>query len=156
MPGFSRGELTKAKLREVEGGREELSFQFNPSELKVSKSAQWSRAPVRSAERASEPEFVGVQPATVSIDAFFDEWESAAGDVSKPINTLMKWTLPTEESLKQYKPRPPTLAFEWGLNSTLEGFQGFLRQVNATYVMFLPNGTPVRATASIQLEEVPT
>jgi nucleoid-associated protein YgaU len=37
----------------------------------------------------------------------------------------------------------------------LQSFQGFLKTVNARYTMFRHDGTPIRATATITLEEAP-
>jgi nucleoid-associated protein YgaU len=46
------------------------------------------------------------------------------------------------------------LRFVWGTSPVLQSFQGFLKTVTARHTMFRFDGTPVRATATITLEEV--
>jgi hypothetical protein len=62
---------------------------------------------------------------------------------------------PTESSVKKKKPQPPILVFEWGTNGALTDFRAYLKQLTAKYVLFQPDGTPIRATANITLEEAP-
>jgi len=45
--------------------------------------------------------------------------------------------------------------FQWGSSSTLSDFRGFLRSVSARFTLFRVDGTPIRATCNIRLEEVP-
>jgi hypothetical protein len=71
------------------------------------------------------------------------------------VKTLFEWTKPTPQSIQRRLPRPPVLGFEWGSNRVLADLQVFLKTVNAKYVLFKPDGTPVRASATITLEEVP-
>ena len=47
------------------------------------------------------------------------------------------------------------LGFEWGSNRVFEGYRCFLKTVQARYTLFKPDGTPVRATCQITLEEIP-
>jgi nucleoid-associated protein YgaU len=57
-------------------------------------------------------------------------------------------------SIARSLPQPPLLRFIWGPNPVLQAFQGYLKSVQAKYTMFRRDGTPVRATATISLEEV--
>jgi nucleoid-associated protein YgaU len=148
--------LQKATLTVVQGlgAPPLLKFKYNPTEYSITKSAQWNRPPVASAASATEPQFTGSLPATVQMEIFFDAFEELMGDVSGDIDTLLEWTKPTELSISMGLPQPPLLAFNWGMNSVFQGFQGFLQSVTARYTMFRIDGTPVRATANITLEEV--
>lgn len=150
--------LEKARLRVVSGGAggpPELRFAFNPTEYTVAKSGTWTRPPTKGARSASTPEYHGGNPMTLQLEIFFDAWEDAAGDVTRPVKTLLEWTIPTESAHNRGPANPPLLTLEWGRNSTLTGFRGFLKSVSAKYTMFRGDGTPVRATATINLEEVP-
>ncbi len=149
--------LEKASLRAVSGDPKtrQLKFSYNPSELSTSKSANWHRPTTNSAKTATQPQFAGVQAQSVQMEIFFDEYEDLLGDVSDDVKTLFEWTKPTPSSLRKNLPNPPILAFEWGSNKVLAGFQGYLSKVSAKYTMFRADGTPIRATASISLEEVP-
>jgi nucleoid-associated protein YgaU len=149
--------LKKAGLKVVSGDAKtsHLTFAYNPTELSTEKSAQWHRPTTPSAVSTTNPEFGGSEPQSVSMEIFFDVYEDLFGDVSDDIKTLFEWVRPTASSRSKGLPSPPILAFEWGSNKALADFRGFLKHVSAKYTMFRADGTPIRATASISLEEVP-
>ena len=89
------------------------------------------------------------------MEIFFDAFEELAGDVSKDVDTLFTWTKPTPVSRTAGSPQPPLLMFQWGTSSALSDFRGFLSSVSARYTLFRIDGTPIRATCNIRLEEVP-
>jgi len=148
--------MSKARLVEVDGDKTELEFHFNPKEYSLSKSATWNRPTNKSAKHAAKPEFGGVQPQSVTMELFFDDWEKAQPSLMDDVKKLMEWLKPSDKSLDKKKPQPHILKFQWGNNETLSGFQGFLKSVGVKYTMFKSDGTPVRATANVTLEEVPT
>jgi hypothetical protein len=154
---LSGGQLEKAILRVVDGDPEtrELRFMYNPAELTTSKSANWNRPQQQGARSAGRPQFTGAGPQTVQMEIWFDAWDAADADVTGCVMTLFEWTKPTPQSIQRRLPRPPVLGFEWGSNRVLTDLQVFLKTVNAKYVLFKPDGTPVRASATITLEEVP-
>jgi hypothetical protein len=154
--GISGLTLPKATLTVVDGAgvTPMLKFQFNPTEYTVSKSARWNRTPTRGAESATEPDYVGTNPTSVTMQVFFDASELPGGDVSADVSTLMEWTRPTPVSQAMNRGQPPLLRFIWGMNPVLQSFQGYLKSVRANYTMFRMDGTPIRATANISLEEV--
>ena len=49
--------------------------------------------------------------------------------------------------------RPPVCVFTWGRGSS---FQGVVEGVAVGYTMFLPDGTPVRATCSFRIAIQPS
>jgi len=57
------------------------------------------------------------------------------------------------DTLSTNTPSPPWVVFGWG---TFTSFVAIVKQVQAQYTMFRPDGTPIRATCSVTLEEVPT
>lgn len=145
--------MAKASLA-AEDGSKELKFRFNPKELSISKAATWNRPTNKGAKSSTKPEFGGVQPQTVQMELFFDDWEGS-GNLVKDIEILLGWLKPTDQSINQtQKPQPQALKFHWG-QGPLADFKGFLKSVSAKYTMFKPDGTPVRATAQISLEEIP-
>lgn len=148
--------LPKATLAVVDGVGVPplLMFHFNPTEYTVTKSARWNRPPTRGAESSTPPEFTGSDPTTIGMEIFFDAFEEPAGDVSGDVDTLLTWTRPTPVSIARGLPQPPLLRFVWGTNPVLQSFQGFLKNVQARYTLFRRDGTPIRATATISLEEV--
>lgn len=151
------GQLKKAMLKVVDGDppTRELRFMYNPAELSTSKSANWNRPQQRGASSAGRPQFTGAGPQTVQMEIWFDAWDATDADVARCIKTLFEWTKPTPSSITRRLPRPPVLGFEWGSNQVLADVRVFLKTVNAKYVLFKPDGTPIRASASVSLEEVP-
>jgi len=151
------GALQKAILRVVDGDPEtdKLSFMYNPAELTTAKSANWNRPQQKGAGSAGKPQFTGAGPQTVQMEIWFDAWDAADADVTGCVKTLFEWTKPTPASIKKKLPRPPVLGFQWGSNQILQNLMFFLKTVNAKYVLFKPDGTPIRASATISLEEVP-
>jgi nucleoid-associated protein YgaU len=150
--------MTKAILT-ADDGSSSVKFRYNPKELSVSKSATWNRPTNKGAKSSSKPEFGGVQPQTVQLEIFFDDWDNEEGpnqgDLMKDIETLLGWLKPSKKSVNDKKPQPKALQFLWGQGPLAE-FKGFLKSVSAKYTMFKPDGTPVRATVQIALEEIPT
>ena len=145
-------------LRVVEGtvsGPSELAFHFNPGEYAVSKSASWSRPQVRGGKDTGRPEFQGANPQTLQFETLFDEMSASGATVAAAVNTLLEWVKPTDDSIQRQKPQPPIVMFEWGDNPAITSFRGYLKQVSARYLLFDGTGKPLRATANIQLEEVP-
>jgi hypothetical protein len=132
-----------------------LKFKYNPEQYTVAKSSEWTRPRAPGAESTPEPDYTSTNPTTVSMEIFFDAFEDLAGDVSKDVSTLLTWTKPTPLSRTTGAPQPPLLMFQWGSSSALSGFRGFLKSVSAQYTLFRIDGTPIRATCNITLEEVP-
>ena len=151
------GQLAKAVLKVVDGDPKtmKLPFMYNPAELTTAKSANWNRPQQKGAGSAGKPQFTGAGPQTVQMEVWFDAWDAADADVARSVMTLFEWTKPTPTSITKKLPRPPVLGFEWGTNLILADLKFFLKTVNAKYVLFKPDGTPVRASATISLEEVP-
>jgi hypothetical protein len=154
---LSGGRLARATLTVVDGDPKTrtLEFMYNPAELSTSKSANWNRPQQKGAASSGQPQFTGAGPQTVQMELWFDAWDAADADVKSSVMTLFEWTKPTPSSIQKKLPRPPVLAFKWGVNNPLDDLQVFLKTVNAKYVLFKPDGTPVRASASVSLEEVP-
>jgi hypothetical protein len=149
--------LEKAMLIVVDGVGVPMTlrFKYNPEQYTIEKSAEWNRPQATGAESTPPPQYVSTNPASVSMEIFFDAFEELAGDVSKDVETLFTWTKPTPPSRNGGQPCPPLLSFQWGSGSPLSEFRGYLSKVSARYTMFRVDGTPIRATCTITLEEVP-
>ena len=151
------GALEKAMLIVVDcvGVPMMLRFKYNPEQYTIEKSAEWNRPQAPGAESTPEPDYTSTNPTTVSMEIFFDAFEELHGDVTKDVETLFTWTKPTPVSRVGGAAQPPLLMFQWGSSSTLSDFRGFLRSVSARFTLFRIDGTPIRATCNIRLEEVP-
>jgi nucleoid-associated protein YgaU len=129
-----------------------LVFRFNPKEYTLQKSASWQRSPVRGAAQTAMPEFTGAQPRSLALELFLDASDSDSGNVAKDIELLLSCLTPLPDTVDANTPSPPFVRFSWG--STI-AFIGVVRSVSARFTLFRPDGTAVRATCDLQLEELP-
>ena len=149
--------LEKAMLIVVEGGGVPmmLHFKYNPEQYTIEKSAVWNRPTAPGPESTPDADYTSTNPASVSMEIFFDAFEELQGDVAHDVETLFTWTKPTPISRLEGDPQPPVLMFQWGSSNGLTNFRGFLTSVSARYTLFRIDGTPIRATCNIRLEEQP-
>ena len=151
------GKLEKAyiKLKQppASGGGDlgQVTFQFNPKEYTVQKTASWESKPAKGAKTTSMPEFKGAEPRSMTIEIFLDAHESSSGDITKDIETLFRCCTPVDSSVGQNKPSPPFVVFGWGPKIS---FDAFVKKVSAKYTLFKPNGTPARAICTVDLQEL--
>ncbi len=148
---------TVATLRVVEGvvaGPTELYTHFNPGEYTIAKSSTWNRPQMKGGKQTGKPEFGGANAQTLQMELLFDDSMSGA-NVAAAVATLIEWVKATDDSVNKKKPQPPIVVFEWGKNPALTSFRGYVKQVQAKYLLFTGSGKPLRATANVTLEEVP-
>ncbi len=131
--------------------------QFNPKELTIDKSNDWQSGKGgqsgsgpwagkgQTSGDAPELEFVAAEPRTMGFELLFDRFEEQ-GNVHKEFVVPL---LALAEPLPELK-RPPRVRVTWG---TLPAFEGVIVSVSTKYTMFLPDGTPVRATVNLTLKE---
>lgn len=113
---------------------------FNPNQLTIQKSTNWRVVPT--AERdVPTSQFTYGEPATLSMDLFFDTYEDG---IDVRAHTHGIYTLTTVEEHGELH-RPPLCMLVWGTFSFGES-QWVLKSLNQRFTMFLENGTPVRAT----------
>jgi nucleoid-associated protein YgaU len=129
-----------------------IPFQFNPKELTIQKAAKWERKPARGAKSAGPPEFKGADPCKMTLEIFFDATDTLDGSVVTRVEQLFACCVPTDASLGKKKEIPPLVVLHWGKVSS---FTAFVTSVSAKYTLFTPDGTPIRATCSVALEEMP-
>lgn len=148
--------MARARLSEVDGGSS-LELRFNPKELSIQKSAEWTRQPNKGAANTSKPEFAGAKPRTLTMELLFDDWDDDAKGpkLTKQIEQLMAWMTPTKKSMRDSLPQPAILQLMWGSSEAVAQFQGFIKSCTAKYTLFAQDGTPIRATAQLSMEEIP-
>lgn len=146
--------LSKARLDVVDRGsstitRSSVAFSFNPKELSVTKSSSWSPNTSPNAAGPSTQTYVATEPRTITMDLFFDGWETATEDVGDDVDALLGWIGVAGHMSNDQQARPPTLRFSWGR----QVFECYLTQVNARFTMFRADGAPLRATVGVTLRE---
>lgn len=129
-----------------------IPFQFNPKEFSIQKSAKWTRKPLKGTKTAGPPEFTGADPFKLTLEVFFDATDSLDASVVKRVEQLFSCCLPTDESLDKKNGSPPVVVLRWG---NITSFTAFVSSVQAKYTLFTADGTPIRATCSVALEEMP-
>jgi nucleoid-associated protein YgaU len=134
------------------GALARVQLQFNPARLSMTKSVSWRRKPARMASQASLPEFVGSGPRTLSLEVFLDATATHDKSVEKNVEQLMVACVPTPRSLAAKKPASPWVRFDWG-TATTTSFDGVLTMFSVSYPLFDVDGTPLRATCSLTIEE---
>ena len=144
--------LKKASATGGVGNLGEVKFQFNPDQFTVTKTAAWRNKPGKGAKQASMPEFTGSEPRSMSVDIFLDAAGPPVRNIVADVNLLFSCCTPAAESLTKNRPSPPFVLFGWG--STMQ-FEAYVQSVSVKYTMFKQDGTPIRATATLDLQGDP-
>lgn len=123
---------------------------FNPNRLTVSRSAKWDDQ--QSAKRDNpELQFTGADPSTLTIDLFFDTYDTPKKKKdSVRVSTGKLLHLQTVEK-HGTKHRPPVCQLTWGQQAVF--FQGVLTQLETQFTLFMEDGTPVRATCKCTFKQ---
>lgn len=128
-----------------------IKFQFNPKELTLSKAAKWIRESNKKSKGAGVPEYKGPDPGKLSLEMFLVAMEDDPQSVVKTVEMLFKCCVPHPDSEQKKKESPPWVRFSWG---QIKGFVGYIASVSVKYTLFTPAGLPIRATATVNLEEM--
>jgi LysM repeat protein len=136
----------KATLTDLDS-HTSLEVQFNPSQLQLGDSARWR--PQNNTTRPSLSYESG-DPSTLRLELWFDATRGG-GDVEADHLRPLKALLQAQVRAGGGRPpsRPPYVQFAWA------GFRfvGVVTRLDVQYVMFRPDGTPVRAKAMLTLTE---
>jgi phage tail protein X len=133
----------------------DVDFQFNPSQLVLSKSAQWTTRLAPKFRFASIPEFNGANPYTMQMQIFLDSSMTPSGTtVQDEVEALLSCCEVTLASIAADQPCTPWVFFQWGSFSTAS-FIAYVESVQATYTLFNPSGTPIRATCDLTITQIP-
>jgi len=126
-----------------------LTLQYNPESLKISRSqAVTSQATVASESKKADNGTAPQRDSTMQFAVTFDTYEQRESVYAKYIKTLEMFV-----GYDQGKHAAPTLLITYG-NFTHElspqfKMKGKLDTLDVEYTMFLKNGTPVRAKATL-------
>jgi hypothetical protein len=145
----------------------ELSFQYNPTEFTLEKSAQNAEISIPGLD-SPLLQFVRGQNERLTLELFFDTTENGMGTGATSVTTL---TDPFY-SLIKIKPAdhaPPIVSFVW--NSNIPGsnlsewtggnqgradFTGVVESIRQRFTLFSPEGVPLRATLNLVIREYKT
>lgn len=136
-----------------------ISCIFRPNELSISKNAHWEGPTTTGARAGAQDDtlpmlnvphkrFRGGEPAHMTLNLFFDTTDTGQ-DVRNYTDKLFTLTIIQKDTQKT-SPKPPYCRFVWG---KIVSFMAYVTDVNVRLTFFKPNGTPVRAEASVTLEQ---
>lgn len=144
--------LSHAKIINLDGGGAAVECLFNPKEYSFSKHNTWSAGQTKG-HNMPQLEFGGGQPATLQMQLFFDTY-AAGKDVRKKYTNAI-WNLmmvdPSLMDPKTKKSRPPKVRFQWG---SAWSFDAVITSISQKFTLFLPDGTPVRATLDVAFQQI--
>lgn len=145
------GELVKATITNLDTD-ESVEVHFNPTEYTFSKSLNW-QVPKKKGANVPPLEFNGGNPTDLKVSLLFDTYETGEDVRKKYTNAI--WDLAMVNAQKKdpktKKGQPPKCEFRWG---TMWSFKAVVGAVTAKYTMFLPDGTPVRATLDVTFKQI--
>jgi hypothetical protein len=140
-------------------GTPAVQCMFNPSEYTFAKQNTWVRADAKGAN-VPQLEFGGGGAATLTLQLFFDTYSGAKGNSGEIMDVRKRYTdavwklMLVEESLKDpktNKARPPKVRFQWG---KAWSFDAVITSITQRFTLFLPDGTPVRASLDVTFEQI--
>jgi nucleoid-associated protein YgaU len=135
-----------------------IQCMFNPKEYTFSKQNTWNKAKTPG-KNAPPLEFGAGNPATLQLQLFFDTYASSqrsgeAEDVRDKYTNFIWQLMLVDPKLKNKKTklgRPPRVRFQWGKTWT---FNAVITSITQKFTLFLPNGTPVRATVDVTFQQL--
>lgn len=141
--------MPKAFIENLDTG-ERISVLFNPKEYRISKSNSWPSY-ATSGGNLPNTVFGGGMPAQMSVQLFFDTYDEKM-DVRRHTNKIAKlMEVKIQEEGEGRKLRPPKVKFHWGLSWT---FKAVILSMTTNFTLFLPTGTPVRATVDVTFQQI--
>lgn len=135
----------KAKITILDGPNknQEINVMFNPSEYSIIYTAQIEE------QKNKDPSFDKVKVDDFPVKLIFDTYEMPEKtDVRKITEKIVKLIMPYGEG--RTKKRPPVCLFSWGKFS----YKGIITKVDQKFILFLPDGTPVREELSIVFKAI--
>ena len=133
----------------------DVSFLFNPEAIRVTKALK-PREQRQAGQDAAHLQFTGGDSLKLEFgEILFDTFEDRTSVYSTHVQGLEK-LIHVNEDLH----RPPRVLFVWGqgfgdAGGKINTGTWYITALDVNYIMFLPNGTPVRAKCKLTLTEVP-
>lgn len=131
--------------------RGRITFQFNPRDLTLSKSAKWGRDAQKGGKKSAVPQFSGAEPSKLALEMFLDASDTQDDSVVRTVEQLFACCVPTDESHQVKAGCPPWVVFHWG---AVTSFTAYVKSVSVKYTLFTTGGMPIRGTATVNLEEI--
>jgi nucleoid-associated protein YgaU len=144
--------LEKALLTNTVTGAK-IPVQFNPEEYTLSRDINYAQAVIPGLS-APMLQFVNGNLQTLEMELFLDSYEkykignTVVNEAQSDVRVLVKM-ITDLMSIEASSHAPPVLLFTWGSLA----FTCVLARLTQRYVMFLPDGIPVRARLNVTFNE---
>ena len=145
------GELSKATLTNLDDpNAQPIEVMFNPTEYSISKSNSWDAVKIVGSN-VPRLEFTSGGSIDLSLDLLFDTYEKGT-DVRNYTGKIFDLTKIEPKTVDKATGvgRPPRCMFSWG---KVFNFAAVITSISIQYILFLSDGTPVRAKMSLSLQE---
>lgn len=137
--------------------------QYRPRELEISQTVPWAKHPTTAG--ALRLEFSGAEGRSTSLELFLDESELPDGTVAAKIATLTALaTVRGQDAgetggtsgaggIDDRRRRPHHCVLVFGDVHGKRPFRCVIESINTKYLMFSPEGVPLRAIVTLKLKE---
>jgi hypothetical protein len=141
-------ELKKAVITPL--GGKDISVLFNPTQYQVTESNQFAEVGIPGVS-APPLQFVRGTARTLSMQLFFDTYDPVQDGV-KQGSDVRNYTdqIVNLLALNSETHTPPICRFSWAQFT----FVGVLEKADQRFTLFMPDGTPVRATIDVSFKEL--
>lgn len=145
----SRAAMAKLTIINLDQGGA-FEAQLNPREIGVEKTVPWQKAPTSAGDQP-EMTFTAAEGRTMSFELSFDTSKQGTDVHAAHVAGLQALTMIMNPAGPEDKRRPPRVKIVWG--NGVHTFEGVIEWLGIQYTMFLPSGTPVRATCAVRVKE---
>jgi hypothetical protein len=144
--------LEKAVLKAMDSGAQDIEFMFNPNELSISRSVNIEQpAGARTSSGNNKTSFKYPNPYSLSINNIILDTYETGTNVLTYVGKFTAAVEFTQMDTANNQKRPPIYLFTWGDH---EYIRCFVKNFSCKLTLFLPDGTPVRASVDLSLEQV--
>jgi LysM repeat protein len=119
---------------------------YNPNQYSIDKSNQFAEIGIPGLP-GPLIQYVRGNARTLAMELLFDTYELGT-DVTEKTQQIYGLLGHEEDA-----PAPPICSIRWGQANNGAIFSGVLERVSGRFTLFLPDGTPVRATLSVSFKE---
>ena len=143
-------------------GGEDIPVLFNPTQYQVTESNQFAEVGIPGVG-APPLQFVRGTARTLSMQLFFDTYDPVEIDDKSSSSTQQRPKVKQGSDVRKYTDQivnllalnsethaPPICRFSWAQLA----FVGVLEKADQTFTLFMPDGTPVRATIDVTFKEL--
>lgn len=141
-------QVTKLTIVAKDDPGHQVEAQYNPKELAANKKVPWTRVKSDKSDSPAQ-EFSNAEPETLQFELLFDTFEKKT-DVYATHVAGLKAMCQIPRGKSGADKHPPRVMVIWGRKDFLQ-FEGVITSLATKYTMFLPDGTPVRATVTISI-----